>query len=199
MVDIPSPANPPPSIEETRWPGERHHPDSLSLGGQQSPGGWSTVATPGSAAFPATPNDQETNMSGSVPLEIAPTDDDMETDLPSPTETIGRDDALPPGFIPTHLDGSQLSPSAPPFEASPSFQTSPSHVVPPLPPPPVPVQSYQSRSSPSAPPPPPPADLTPQQIARAQKHCKFAISALDYEDFTQARKELLDALRLIGG
>ena len=35
-----------------------------------------------------------------------------------------------------------------------------------------------------------PAELTPQVIARAQKHCRFAISALDYEDPEQAVKEL---------
>lgn len=45
----------------------------------------------------------------------------------------------------------------------------------------------------------PPVELTPQVIARIQKHCKFAISALDYEDAAQARKELREALRMLGG
>lgn len=44
-----------------------------------------------------------------------------------------------------------------------------------------------------------PAELTPQIIARAQKHCRFAISALDYEDAEQAVKELRAALRMLGG
>lgn len=44
-----------------------------------------------------------------------------------------------------------------------------------------------------------PAELTPQVIARAQKHCRFAISALDYEDPEQAVKELRAALQLLGG
>ena len=43
-----------------------------------------------------------------------------------------------------------------------------------------------------------PAELTPQVIARAQKHCRFAISALDYEDAEQAIKELRQALRMLG-
>jgi vacuolar protein sorting-associated protein VTA1 len=50
------------------------------------------------------------------------------------------------------------------------------------------------------PPPPPVAlELTPNLIAKAQKHCRFAISALDYEDGEQARKELRAALALLGG
>jgi vacuolar protein sorting-associated protein VTA1 len=42
-------------------------------------------------------------------------------------------------------------------------------------------------------------ELTPGLIAKAQKHCRFAISSLDYEDAEQARKELRAALALLGG
>jgi vacuolar protein sorting-associated protein VTA1 len=42
-------------------------------------------------------------------------------------------------------------------------------------------------------------ELTPGLIAKAQKHCRFAISSLDYEDAEQARKELRAALTLLGG
>lgn len=48
------------------------------------------------------------------------------------------------------------------------------------------------------PPPPPPMELTSMQIAKAQKHCRFAISALEYEDAEQARKELRAALAVLG-
>lgn len=41
-------------------------------------------------------------------------------------------------------------------------------------------------------------ELTPQIIARTQKHCRFAISALDYEDAEQAKKELRAALAILG-
>ena len=41
--------------------------------------------------------------------------------------------------------------------------------------------------------------LAPATVARIQKHCKFAISALDYEDVDTARKELREALRMLGG
>ncbi|KAI5898025.1 DUF605-domain-containing protein [Schizophyllum commune H4-8] len=42
-------------------------------------------------------------------------------------------------------------------------------------------------------------ELTPQIIAKTQKHCRFAISALDYEDAEQAKKELRAALAILGG
>jgi vacuolar protein sorting-associated protein VTA1 len=42
-------------------------------------------------------------------------------------------------------------------------------------------------------------ELTPALIVKAQKHCRFAISSLDYEDAEQARKELRAALALLGG
>jgi vacuolar protein sorting-associated protein VTA1 len=42
-------------------------------------------------------------------------------------------------------------------------------------------------------------ELTPQLIAKAQKHCRFAISSLDYEDAEQAKKELRTALALLEG
>jgi vacuolar protein sorting-associated protein VTA1 len=57
---------------------------------------------------------------------------------------------------------------------------------------------YASVPSPPSPPVSPP-DLTPQLIAKAQKHCRFAISALDYEDADQARKELRAALAVLEG
>ena len=56
----------------------------------------------------------------------------------------------------------------------------------PPPPPPVPVQED-------------PVELTPGIITKAQKHCRFAISALNYDDAEQAKKELRAALTLLGG
>ncbi|PFH49684.1 hypothetical protein AMATHDRAFT_147198 [Amanita thiersii Skay4041] len=45
----------------------------------------------------------------------------------------------------------------------------------------------------------PGAVLTPSLITKVQRHCRFAISALDYEDAEQARKELRAALAALGG
>jgi len=58
------------------------------------------------------------------------------------------------------------------------------------------------RQAPVLPPPPPPEDatlLTDAVVAKVQKHCRFAISSLDYEDAEQARRELRAALALLGG
>jgi len=44
----------------------------------------------------------------------------------------------------------------------------------------------------------PTVELTHAVISKIQKHCRFAISSLDYEDAEQARKELLAALALLG-
>lgn len=229
-VDLPSPAALPPPFEHGSWP-SKDRPEGLNVGGPQSPGAWSTAATPGSAAFPGMQDDLGDRMSPSKEdlLELEVNDD---PDFPnesiqapgspgfgvgSPTEDYGVTEpqfheSLPPGFVPTHVDGSPITPSAPPFEYNANFSPPSAPIIPPLPPPPVPAQQYQSPSQsthPSqaprynAPPPPPPpapeAIPTPQQIAKAQKHCRFAVSALDYEDFTQARKDLREALRLVGG
>jgi vacuolar protein sorting-associated protein VTA1 len=58
--------------------------------------------------------------------------------------------------------------------------------------------------TPPAPPPSPPAatpavvQLDTKSIERCQKHCKWAISALDYEDLETARSELRKALAMLG-
>lgn len=46
---------------------------------------------------------------------------------------------------------------------------------------------------------PAPTSIDPTTIANAQKHAKWAISALNYEDIDTAKKELRAALALIGG
>ena len=97
-----------------------------------------------------------------------------------------------------------LSSSSPPQSAGvPSFPPAPpapTYYHPTSPPYVAPVPIYASAPPPSPPlVPSPTADLTPQLIAKAQKHCRFAISALDYEDADQARKELRLALAVLGG
>jgi hypothetical protein len=68
-------------------------------------------------------------------------------------------------------------------QQSPSAVYSRSRAPPPLP---VPVQED-------------PVELTPGIVVKAQKHCRFAISALNYDDAEQAKKELRAALALLGG
>ncbi|KEP47726.1 DUF605 domain protein [Rhizoctonia solani 123E] len=50
-----------------------------------------------------------------------------------------------------------------------------------------------------SPSPPLPASISGSATQRAQKHAKFAISALDYDDLETARKELLNALAIVNG
>jgi vacuolar protein sorting-associated protein VTA1 len=98
----------------------------------------------------------------------------------SPTHFLSRDSPPPPASY----NIANAYPSAPP--------------LPPLPP----SAPYVQIPAPSAPPlieTSPPVELTPGQIAKTQKHCRFAISALDYEDVEQARKELRAALAILDG
>ena len=104
-------------------------------------------------------------------------------------------------------------PSAPPFDgpagsvhghpsgppASRATRTSPPSVPPSASSPPRAAATSAGRDARTATVTTSPAELTPQVIARAQKHCRFAISALDYEDAEQAIKELRQALRMLGG
>ena len=101
---------------------------------------------------------------------------------------------------PTHLVPQNSPPTAPYLAGGPYAS------APPLPPPPsAPYMQIPRQPLPPPPPPPPPPEtsplpeLTPGLIAKTQKHCRFAISALDYEDAEQARKELRAALAILGG
>ena len=114
----------------------------------------------------------------------------------SPLDLIPQDSA--PSDI-SYLTGTPYA-SAPPLPPPPSAPPlPPPPSAPPLPPPSS--ASYVQISRPPLPPPPelsPPPELTPGLIAKAQKHCRFAISSLDYEDVQQARKELHAALAILG-
>ena len=203
------------------WPGLPSRFDS----DPSSPGNSSTIATSGTrdhrtSVPPISPppsghESQRATVSGE--LEGTP------EQLPTPEESLFRDShtrhpmqspsqppelgqTLPTGVVPAHIE-TYSTPST-----NPAVNTTPQ----------PPIESYQQISPPPrpavipiqqsppqvirnvAPPPPPvapvpPPQLTPKQIAQAQKHCRYAISALDYEDFERARQDLLDALKIIGG
>ena len=44
---------------------------------------------------------------------------------------------------------------------------------------------------------PPPTELDPETVGKVQRHTKFALSALNFEDLETAREELKKALRLL--
>lgn len=130
----------------------------------------------------------------------------------SPKEYMGPSSIYAPPQFP--IPPSSVNYPTPPSPTHPPATST--HVVPPsaspprnyiYSPPPLNQTSHTRvsgrRINPLAPPvPPAPAaevELTPGLIAKAQKHCRFAISSLDYEDAEQARKELRAALTLLGG
>ena len=191
-----------------------------------SPGKWSTAATPGTASYlafdlPSGDDPRRARVSGElegIPEQVTPEESLSEGPPPGRPASI-----QPPPWLTPHLSEPGSTPSTgtvhphtetytPPRIDSVGDTTSQ-----------PPIKPYQRSPSPSltthtpaqqpapqvirnvAPPPPPPVapapapQPTPKQIAQAQKHCRYAISALDYEDFERARQDLLDALKIIGG
>ncbi|KZT05846.1 DUF605-domain-containing protein [Laetiporus sulphureus 93-53] len=133
-----------------------------------------------------------------VPLPVSPTVGSAELPPPPPPSQPSFAAPFPPPPV--------TAPSFAPYSSGAPVAPPPPFIAPrpPVPPPSMisPPQLYYSH--------PPQAhvsevtrteavELTPVEMARAQKHCKFAISALDYEDVEQARKELRAALRMLGG
>lgn len=112
-----------------------------------------------------------------------------ESSLPSPPVSV------PSPLLPL-LPSTQSTYHAS-YITTPSYIPTPSYTTAsPMPPPSPPKTLF---SPPIPPPAPPPLDeLSTIQISRIQKHCRFAISALDYEDVETARRELRAALNMLG-
>lgn len=140
------------------------------------------------------------------PVIYAPTNRDHVS--PTPPHPSFLPSISPPRGSPprTRVRGPSISSQELPLGFVPSSPVPP----PMIPPPPMPTIFVPSSPPRMVPPPPAPApvpaplplnhfQLTPTIIAKAQKHCRFAISSLDYEDAEQARKELRAALALLEG
>jgi vacuolar protein sorting-associated protein VTA1 len=133
------------------------------------------------------------------PYEQAPPQQQPQSSEPGST--------LPSEIVPTHTESytGALKDTAVDTTPQPPIQSY-QQISQPTATPPIPTQQQQFRTIRNVAPPPqpptapvPPPQLTPKQIAQAQKHCRYAISALDYEDFERARQDLMDALRIIDG
>lgn len=142
---------------------------------------------------------------------------DTPTTIPSssPRPTL----PLPPPSIQTHQTASlalpnpsihatapvfpsAVFPTIPPLPLAQTPTWTPSPPAPSIPPTPVVRSPFIPSSVPVASAPPPPAEVTntldPMLIGTIQKHAKWAISALNYDDLDTARKELRAALILLG-
>ncbi|BGP07131.1 hypothetical protein JCM10049v2_002961 [Rhodotorula toruloides] len=110
---------------------------------------------------------------------------------------------------PTHQTSELPHPHAHAASDPPAFPSAVFPAAPPLPPQPSLPAFVPPPASFNAPPrvPDPPApvvearrdDFDPMTIANVQKHARWAISALNYEDVETARKELRLALAMLGG
>ncbi|KAF7307057.1 hypothetical protein MIND_00498800 [Mycena indigotica] len=190
------------------------HPGSWAgqHAGEATPGSWSTAATPGTGE--TTPHDFTVPQSPSLgkgkgreregsgdsqhTISLQPENEQEPKKSVHFTPSVAGNSPPVSPYYPTassHVppdsvifgNSNSMYPSAPP----------PDVFTPPLPPPPTIAVPPTLVSQP--PPPQPLTVLTPLVVAKAQKHCRFAISALDYEDAEQARKELRAALAVLGG
>ncbi|KXN88791.1 hypothetical protein AN958_06660 [Leucoagaricus sp. SymC.cos] len=160
-----------------------------SLGREGSPEGKKRVhfnssadVLPSTPELPAKPPSPAEVYQGPSSIYAAPS----EPSPPSPP-SIPRFDVSPQ---PASHSSPRLSIYAPPTQPTNGYSFSPPRSYPvavPVPPPSAPAPIPSST-----------VELTPQLIAKAQKHCRFAISSLDYEDAEQAKKELRAALTLLG-
>ncbi|OSC99459.1 DUF605-domain-containing protein [Trametes coccinea BRFM310] len=258
---IPSAPSPPAIARSTPPPPQltnltpTEHPAHLSAGPPlpdglapsqppQSPGGWSTVATPGTPGFKRDDGSSSTtsppgsaNRTAFVSDELeGKTESEIDAERTPPTSAAAKSVHFSPsvvgGLSTPGVEGPPTGPPGPdPFSVRVVVNSpprSPYRSVPQLPssaqaspsshPPALPPHTSPPRQHASAPLPPSapyasalcqdpatatvttrPPELTPQVVSRVQKHCRYAISALDYEDAEQAIKELRTALRMLGG
>jgi vacuolar protein sorting-associated protein VTA1 len=150
-------------------------------------------------------------------LDIEPTPSPAPILSPSAARRSPKSPPKNVSFAPTPASPSRNPPPPPPPPSEDMVATRTpvqrAGALPPVgivPPPGAIISNHTLDGNPAVPPPPvlyvsapPPAlpqvDLTPQLIAKIQRNCRFAISALDYEDAETARKELRAALASLGG
>ncbi|KAK1232431.1 hypothetical protein PQX77_004461 [Marasmius sp. AFHP31] len=207
----------------------RSHLNLTGSSEHSTPGDWSTAATPGNTTASGTPLEGLEDAGPSFPSSIQPwghiqpsagtrnghhsgkhtrkasggsnasTEDGQNGDSPkrvhfAPPPPPPQIPSPPPASFDPALLGYPSAPAPPSESHSHPNSYRPFQTVPPHP-------SSAPAAAPSRPPPVPEpgVELTPNIVAKAQKHCRFAISALDYEDAEQARKELRAALAILGG
>ncbi|KAJ3725578.1 DUF605-domain-containing protein [Lentinula guzmanii] len=167
-------------------------PESLTQGTRHKPrrGSHSSTDSNNSAKSFESEGSERQKARGMSPKKVHFTD---ATSIPPPPTNVAHfpsETSAPPFVPPPHLPSISSSHQPP----SPQNLYSQRHPFQTPPPPPPSVSGAISTFAP-----PPIVELSPAVIAKAQKHCRFAISALDYEDAEQAKKELRAALATLGG
>jgi vacuolar protein sorting-associated protein VTA1 len=193
---IPSPTGVSDALEPQTPPQSAH----LGVWGNiDTPGTWSTVATPGTARPESDADNwpsREEWMDSPTPdrfaaqevAELSPTDRSPSTygaeRITRSSSISPRSSAVPypvsPGIQPGEIPPESVSPRA--WDMKGASTHAPPHLQ---------FATAQPMDA--------PVDLTPDVIAKAQKHARFAISCLDYDDLEQARTELRTALAILGG
>lgn len=162
----------------------------------------------GGGYFPGVPT--FTSDSAEVPHPTAPRSDTLDLGLPD-QPTFAPGSKAPQdfeSFPPPSLEDTSIPPPQDFYKHPPPSPPAVTYVPPPAKP------QYQSPPQTYAPPPPAPVSQSsqlPQQvlknhqlntddvaIAKAQKHARWAISALNFEDAETAVRELRDALKTLG-
>ncbi|KPV77422.1 uncharacterized protein RHOBADRAFT_51277 [Rhodotorula graminis WP1] len=176
--------------------GEEEEPGSDFVDDEQPP--------PSRAATPPVPSflDQPASTSGEPVTPGGPVTPVPEThqtsDLPVPQAHVAFDPpAFPSAVFPSApaLPPQQPHPPPPHGAAAPPSARSlaPTSVAARAPP-----AAAAAAPPPVAPPPPRRDEYDPMEVAQMQKHCRWAVSALNYDDFETARKELRLALAMLG-
>lgn len=145
-------------------------------------------AEPSLPSFPSPPHPPTTSEADEP---SAPAFERSRT--PSPSPTLRPIQPISPEK-PHSIQISPLPPSDLPAPPQPPSFPSPQAVAPP----PARKLSVPPPQAPPSPPPQAQAELSLGVIEKIQKHARWAISALNYEDADTARKELKEALRLLG-
>lgn len=164
--------------------------------------------------------DQEEPLTAPDPLADTPTatlsppapESHQTSELPEPH---AHRPSEPPAFpsavfpsapaLPPHPPSFFHAPPAAVAGTPPSFKSPPASTAAAPPPHPSPPPIAARPTAPAPPPPPPRTveaktdNFDPVTVAQVQKHAKWAISALNYDDFETARKELRLALAMLGG
>ncbi|RDW82773.1 hypothetical protein BP6252_03885 [Coleophoma cylindrospora] len=158
----------------------------------------------GGGYFPEVPPDVPTFTSETRPstLPTAPSDDAVDLGLPDPSTLPppgSRNEPDPDFSLP---DVDENPPNSPPQDF---YRKASPPVAPYFPPPPMqptyvppPVAPVRAPAPPSAQPSEGPFNDDDASVAKAQKHAKFAISALNFDDVATAVKELRSALQTLG-